>query len=167
VSAGRLAEAKNYPLLIDALARLRARVPARLFILGAGELESELRALVRSRHLDDAVVFGGFQRNPWKYMARADVFVLTSHYEGFGNVLVEAMACGTPVIATSSPGTREIITDGVDGLLVDRHDAGEVAAAIERVLSDSPLRARLAAAGQERAKQFALPAIVATYNQLF
>lgn len=167
VSAGRLAEAKNYPLLIDALVRLRASVPARLFILGAGELESELRALVRSRHLDDAVVFGGFQRNPWKYMARADVFVLTSHYEGFGNVLVEAMACGVPVIATSSPGTREIISDGVDGLLVDRHDAGEVAAAIERVLSDAPLRARLAAAGRERAKQFALPAIVATYNQLF
>ena len=68
------------------------------------------------------MTFAGFQRNPWKYIARADVFALSSRYEGFGNVLVEAMACGVPVVATSSPGTREIVADGLDGLLVDRHE---------------------------------------------
>src|SRR5262249_30839014 len=73
VAAGRLAEAKNYQLLIDALAVVRRTVPARLVILGTGELEQPLRALVRARELDDAVVFAGFQRNPWRYMARADV----------------------------------------------------------------------------------------------
>ena len=106
VAAGRLAEAKNYPLLIDALARLRLRVPARLFILGQGDDEQAIRALVAARDLDAAVVLCGFQRNPWKYIARADVFALTSRYEGFGNVLVEAMACGVPVVATRSSGTQ-------------------------------------------------------------
>ena len=57
-------------------------------------------------------MFCGFQRNPWKYIARGDVFVLTSHYEGFGNVLVEAMACRVPVVATASPGTRDIVHSG-------------------------------------------------------
>jgi glycosyltransferase involved in cell wall biosynthesis len=167
VAAGRLAEAKNYPLLIDALAGVRRTIPARLVILGTGELEQPLRALVQARKLDDAVMFAGFQRNPWKYMARADAFVLTSHYEGFGNVLVEAMACGAPVIATSSPGTREIVTDGVDGLLVERHDAAEVAAAIVRVLSDAECRAQLVAGGRRRAAAFALPVIAAAYNRFF
>ncbi len=167
VAAGRLAEAKNYPLLIDAVAQLRKQMPARLFILGAGELESSLRARVESQNLGDAVVFCGFQRNPWKYMARADVFTLTSHYEGFGNVLVEAMACGVPVVATTSPGTREIINDGVNGLLVNRHDAADVAVALAHVIGDRELRATLCANGRSHAQAFAVQAIAAAYNQVF
>ena len=74
VAAGRLADAKNYPLLIDAMAVLRERVPARLFILGQGDSRRELRARIVERHgLEDAVVLCGFQENPWKYIARADV----------------------------------------------------------------------------------------------
>ena len=141
VAAGRLAEAKNYPLLIEALALLRPRVPARLFILGQGDEDRAIRALVAARGLDAAVVLCGFQKNPWKYIARADVFALTSRYEGFGNVLVEAMACGVPVVATRSSGTSDIVRDGVDGLLVDRHEPAAVAAALERVLADEPLQA--------------------------
>ncbi|PYQ90485.1 MAG: glycosyl transferase, partial [Acidobacteria bacterium] len=138
VAAGRLADAKNYPLLIEAIALLRAHVPVRLFILGDGELEPELRRQIAERGLDEAVVLCGFQKNPWKFIARADVFVLTSRYEGFGNVLIEAMACGVPVVATTSAGTREIVTVGIDGLLVDRHQPEAVAAALERVLVDEP-----------------------------
>jgi glycosyltransferase involved in cell wall biosynthesis len=167
VAAGRLADAKNYPLMIDALAELRRHIPARLFILGAGERESSLRERVASRQLTDAVVFCGFQRNPWKYMARADAFVLTSHYEGFGNVLVEAMASGAPVVATASPGTREIIEDGVNGVLVHRHDPGDVAAALARVLGDETFRASLRANGRSRAQAFAVRTIAAAYNQVF
>jgi glycosyltransferase involved in cell wall biosynthesis len=167
VSAGRLAEAKNYPLLIDALAVLRRRVPARLFVLGEGEAEAALRAQVDRRSLGGAVVFLGFQRNPWKYIARGDVFALTSRYEGFGNVLVEAMACGAPIVATSSPGTREIVTDGVDGLLVERHEPEAVAAALERVLADASLRRRLSDAARRGAQRFALPAVAAAYERVF
>jgi glycosyltransferase involved in cell wall biosynthesis len=167
VAAGRLADAKNYPLLIDAMAVLRERVPARLFILGAGDLEGALRQRIAERHLDDDVVLCGFQENPWKYVARADVFALTSRYEGFGNVLVEAMACGVPVVATQSPGTREIVSDGVDGLLVERHEATAVAAALERLLTDQTLHRKLSAGARTSAKRFSLPAIAAAYDRAF
>jgi glycosyltransferase involved in cell wall biosynthesis len=120
VAAGRLAEAKNYPLLIEALALLRQRVAARLFILGQGDEERPIRALVADRGLDDAVTLCGFQSNPWKYIARADVFALSSRYEGFGNVLVEAMACGTPVIAYPRGSVLEIVEDGVSGFIVGK-----------------------------------------------
>src|SRR5262249_46280736 len=119
VAAGRLADAKNYPLMLDALAVLRRSIDARLLILGEGEREADIRGQIARLELADAVRLCGFQTNPWKYIARADAFVLTSHYEGFGNVIVEAMACGVPVVATASPGTREIVRDGIDGLLVE------------------------------------------------
>ena len=167
VAAGRLAEAKNYQLLIEAIAMLRARLPARLFILGQGDDERTLMALVAARGLGDAVVFCGFQANPWKYIARADVFALTSRYEGFGNVLVEAMACGVPVVATRSSGTRDIVRDGIDGLLIERHEPAAVAAALERVLGDEPFRRRLAAEARSGAARFAPAAIVAVHARVF
>ena len=167
VAAGRLAEAKNYPLLIEALAILRARVPAKLFILGQGDQERAIRALVSARGLDDAVVLCGFQKNPWQYIARADVFALSSHYEGFGNVLVEAMACGVPVVATRSSGTSDIVRDAVDGVLVDLHEPAAVAAALERVLVDPRFRARLAEAAVAGSRRFALPVIASHYDDVF
>ncbi len=167
VAAGRLAEAKNYPLLIDAMSLLRAKVPARLFILGQGELEGAIRARIAERGLGDAVVLCGFQKNPWKFIGKADVFVLTSHYEGFGNVLVEAMACGVPVVATASAGTRDIVRDGVDGVLVERHEAAAVAAALERVLGDDASRRRLAEDARAGARRFALPTVAAQYDAVF
>ena len=166
VAAGRLAEAKNYPLLIDALALLRASVPARLFILGQGDEEAAIRSRVAAHGLEQAVALCGFQTNPWKMIARADVFALTSRYEGFGNVLVEAMACGVPVVATSSAGTRDIVHDGVDGLLVDRHEPAAVAAALERVLTDETLHRRLAAGALSTAQRFAVAAIALEYDRV-
>jgi len=165
VAAGRLAEAKNYPLLIDALAILRETTPASLFILGAGDQEPAVRAAIRARGLDEVVHLCGFQRNPWKFIARADVFALTSRYEGFGNVIVEAMACGVPVVATSSPGTRDIVTDGIDGLLVDRHEPAAVAAALARALGDATLRRRLAEAARRKADIYRTETIVAAYER--
>ena len=167
VAAGRLAEAKNYPLLIDAMAVLRQRIPARLFILGQGELEASIRARIAERGLTDAVVLCGFQRNPWKFIAKADVFALTSHYEGFGNVLVEAMACGVPVVATASAGTRDIVRDGEDGLLVTTHDANAVAGALEQVLSDAAKRGEMSTAARAHAVEFALPVVASKYDTVF
>jgi len=167
VAAGRLAEAKDYPLLIESLAILRQKTPARLFILGEGEQERALRDLAAARGLTDAVHFCGFQSNPWKYIARADVFALTSRYEGFGNVLVEAMACGVPVVATSSPGTREIVSVGEDGLLVERHEPAAVAAALERLLGDAALRQRMSETARRHAERFAVASIAAAYERVF
>ncbi|HXD72124.1 MAG TPA: glycosyltransferase [Vicinamibacterales bacterium] len=168
VSAGRLAEAKNFPLLIEAMALVRRRLPAaRLFILGQGEQEPQLREQIASLGLTDAVTLCGFQRNPWKYIARADVFALTSRYEGFGNVLIEAMACGVPVVVTSSPGPLEIVRDGVDGLIVPEHTAAAVASALESVLTDERRRASMAAAARDASMRFALPSIAGQYDSWF
>src|SRR5262249_59660877 len=96
VAAGRLADAKNHPLMLDAVALVRRTVPASLLVLGDGERGPAIREHARRLGVGDAVVFAGFQRNPWKFIAQADVFALSSRYEGFGNVLIEAMACGVP-----------------------------------------------------------------------
>jgi glycosyltransferase involved in cell wall biosynthesis len=77
------------------------------------------------------------------------------------------MACGVPVVATSSPGTRDIVSDGVDGILVQRHDASEVAAAIARVLSDPPFHARLAAAAKGKANAYETRAVAGAYDRAF
>ena len=94
------------------------------------------------------------------------MFALTSRYEGFGNVLVEAMACGVPVVATSSPGTREIVSVGGDGLLVERHEPAAVAAALEHVLSDGALRQRMSATARHDAERFGVPSVAAAYERV-
>jgi glycosyltransferase involved in cell wall biosynthesis len=151
-------------LLVDAFAQLPETLDARLFILGEGEERRQILEQVQRRGVGDRVRLCGFQQNPWRYLSKADAFVLTSRYEGFGNVLIEAMACGTPVIATSSPGTREIVRDGVNGFLVEAHSPTAVASAIMRVVSDPGLRRRLAAGARASALEYALPAIVRQYQ---
>ena len=166
VAAGRLAEAKNYPLMIEAFATLRQQMPARLCILGQGELDVEVRQLIAASGLSGSVSLAGFQANPWKYIAKADVFLLTSRYEGFGNVLIEAMALAVPVVATASAGTRDIVDHGVDGLLVDSHTPEAVAAALRRVLENRDLRASLSSQAAASAEQFSAPRVIARYNQV-
>lgn len=166
VAAGRLADAKNYPLMIEALSLLRQRLPARLCILGQGELEGALRQLIVARGLGGAVSMAGFQANPWKYIAHADVFLLTSRYEGFGNVLIEAMACGVPVVATASAGTRDIIQHGADGVLIEAHTPAAIADALFRVLSDQLHLQQLRAGAHRSTEKFGLPATVARYDAM-
>jgi glycosyltransferase involved in cell wall biosynthesis len=162
-AAGRLAGVKNYPLLLETLAQL---AEAEAWILGDGPDRGALERLAASLGVASRVRFWGFQANPWQFIARADVFVLTSTYEGFGNVIVEAMASGTPVVATRSPGTVEIIEHERNGLLVDPTPS-ELAAAIRRVLDDGGLRARLIAAARESVTQYATPVVAERYERLF
>jgi glycosyltransferase involved in cell wall biosynthesis len=166
VTAGRLARVKNYPLLLEAAAIVLRQRPAHVWILGEGEERASLERAASVPPLSGHVTFVGFQSSPWPWIARADVFVLTSVYEGFGNVLIEAMACGTPVVATRSPGTVEIIEDGVNGLLVD-HTAEAVATAIARLLEDGGLRQRLIARAADDVRHYAAPAVAARYQRLF
>jgi glycosyltransferase involved in cell wall biosynthesis len=166
VAAGRLADVKNYALLIDAVAELARRDPVDAWILGDGEERDRLARRAVGKGLKDAVRFLGFQANPWRFIARANAFVLTSRYEGFGNVLVEAMACGVPVIATRSPGTIEIVEDGENGLLVD-HNAGSVAKAIERVLRDIGLRQRIVSRARADVEHYGVPQVAERYDRMF
>ena len=165
VAAGRLAEAKNYPLLIEAFEILRERTPASLFILGQGDQEPAVRAMIQNRGLGGSVHLCGFRKNPWSYIARADVFALTSRYEGFGNVLVEAMACGVPVVATSSSGTQEIVTTGADGLLVDRHEPVAVAAALAEVLGNADERRRMADTARRHVERYRTESVALAYDR--
>jgi len=166
VAAGRLAGVKNYPLLLDAVAALSPQTPVHAWILGDGVERARLEQHVAERKLGWLVTFLGFQPNPWRFIARADVFVLTSTYEGFGNVLIEAMACGTPVVATRSPGTVEIIEHGSNGLLVD-HEPNAVAGAIASLIADRQLRDRLVAHARESVRHYALPQVADRYDRLF
>jgi glycosyltransferase involved in cell wall biosynthesis len=118
--------------------------------------------------LADAVRFLGFQRNPFAFMAAADLFVLSSRWEGFANVVAEAMACGAPVVAADCPhGPGEIIQDGVNGLLARPGDPESLAAAMLRALEDPGLRGRLAAAGRVRSARFHAERVAAEYGALF
>jgi glycosyltransferase involved in cell wall biosynthesis len=166
VAAGRLAEVKNYALLIESFAILRRRTVATLFILGTGDEEANLRSRIASHGLVDSVHLCGFRRNPWSYMARADVFALTSRYEGFGNVLVEAMACGVPVVATRSAGTLEVITPGADGLVVDQHEPAAFASALASVIDNSELRAQMAATARLHADRYRTDTIARDYDRV-
>lgn len=114
VAAGRLVDQKGFDLLIEALA-LCANRRMSLTILGEGPLLESLEKLAQDRGVAQQVRFGGFQRNPYAHFAQADAFVLSSRFEGFPNVVLEALACGTPVIATPAPGGVAEIISGLPG----------------------------------------------------
>lgn len=166
VAMGRLTRQKGFDLLLRALPR--AQRPFQLCLLGQGPEEASLRALGGALGCADRVEFAGFLENPYPRLLRASVFVLSSRYEGFPNALVEAMALGLPCVATRCPtGPEEIITDGVDGLLVPVEDPDALAAAIDRLLADPALRARLGEAAARRARDFDLPVVVRQFEALF
>ena len=152
LAVGRLIAQKDHPTLLRAFARVHERHPeARLAILGSGPLEAATRALVHALALDDAVVLPGRQE-PGDWLARADIFVHTSRWEGFGIVLLEAMLASLPIAATSVSAVPEVVLDGETGLLVGEGDADALATALDELLAD-PERARsLGTAGLERAK---------------
>lgn len=152
IAAGRLTRQKDFATLIRAFAIVRRlRTDARLVILGEGEEREDLERLVRKLDLLSSVRFPGFVPNPVAYFSKADVFVLSSAWEGFGNVLAEAMAVGTPVVSTNCPsGPAEILANGKYGKLVDIADAAGLADAILSTL-DSPIDPL---ALQDRARAF-------------
>jgi glycosyltransferase involved in cell wall biosynthesis len=169
VAVGRLAQQKNYPLLLRAFARVRQQTDVALAIVGQGPLEDELRALTAQLDMTDAVTFLGWQANPFKFMRAATLFVLSSAFEGFGNVIVEAMACGCPVIATDCDyGPREILCSDTDqfGVLTPENDEDALTESILGLINDPVERNRLIQKGCERAEAFAFPAIEQRYDTL-
>lgn len=139
LAVGRLVPVKGFEVLIDAFARVVARRPARLVILGEGPLRETLEARVRDHAIDAAVSLPGFVANPFAVMRRAQVFVLSSRQEGSPNALVQAVALGCEAVATRIEGvTDRILESGRIGRLVAVDDAGALAAAIEAAL-DEPL----------------------------
>jgi len=144
LGAGSLEPRKDFATLIQAFAELRRHRRARLVILGEGDERHGLEALAERLGVAEHLALPGYDANPYRWMARASVFALTSRREGSGAVLVEAMACGSPVVATDCPsGPGEILDGGRVGPLAAVDDSAAVAAGIERMLEDPPPQSRL------------------------
>jgi glycosyltransferase involved in cell wall biosynthesis len=160
ITVGRLAYQKDHETLLRAFALTRRRLEARLVLVGQGPLRDDLTALARELEISDRVLFAGWQENPFAWMANADLFVLSSRFEGFGNVVVEAMACGLPVVSTDCPsGPSEILANGDAGILVPVGDVHAMADAMCAVLQDGKLRKQLADKSQRRAPEFDISVI--------
>ncbi len=163
LAAGRLAPQKDYSTLLRAFAEVVRSRPARLVILGQGAEREGLLEFAERLGVADRVDLPGFDVNPFRYMSRASVFVLSSRYEGFPNVLAQAMACGTPVVSTDCPsGPSEILEGGKWGHLVPVGDWRAMARAIENTL-DNPLPAEDLKA---RASVYSVEASVDRYYEL-
>jgi len=168
VAAGRLVIQKDYPTLLRAFKIICSQKNARLIIMGEGAERESLEKLSRDLKISKNVAFIGYQRNPYQYMKRASVFVLSSIHEGFGRVIVEAMACGAPVVSTNSKsGPDEIIEDGKSGLLVPVSDHQKLAAGILAVLNDPVLAQHLSQEGKKRSEYFSFQKAVREHEEVF
>lgn len=162
VAAGRLRPQKDYPTLFRAFAKVRSERAVRLLVLGDGPEREYLEALIENLGIGADVQLLGAKSNPYAYMARAAGFVLSSRWEGLPTVLVEALRCGVPVIATDCPsGPREILADGRFGALVPVGDVGALALAMEAVIDG-----RVARAPDESWSPYELRAVVDDFLEL-
>lgn len=167
VACGRLAEQKGFCDLIEAMRIATQKVDVGLWLLGTGPLENELKDQARNSGLEDRIDFLGFQDDPFAYYRASDAFILSSWWEGFGNVIVEAMSTETAVVATDCPyGPSEIIEHEHNGLLVPCREPATLADGIIRIANDDSLRSKMATNGRVRAADFSAQVIANQYRDL-
>lgn len=165
---GRLEPLKGQSYLLDAWALVAAQCEdAMLVIAGSGSLEDALHSQAQELCIEDRVVFAGYRTDLPALLARADLFVLSSLWEGLPMAAVEAMAAERAVVATTAGGTPEVVVDGETGLLAPPEDAPALARAIERVLADADLRRRLAFAGKQQAQRYTKDALISATLEVY
>lgn len=169
LALGRLERQKGFDLLLAAFAPLAARFPQwRLAILGEGSQRPALEAQIRALGLTGRALLPGRTAAPGWAMRRASIFALPSRYEGFPNVLAEALACGLPCAALDCPGgPHAILRPGVDGLLAPAGDVSALRDILARLMADADLRARLGARGPEVLERYAPEAVLDAWEALF
>ncbi len=169
LNIGRLVEDKDQATLIRAFYYVRKEIDCQLIILGEGALKNELSKLVEELNLQNDVHFLGFKKNPYIYLAESDVFVLTSLREGFGHVLVEALATRTPIVTTDCrPGSKEILLDGKYGSVVPVKDSEGLAQEIKKTFQKTKeITKSETDQGYQRALDFTASNIVQQYELLF
>lgn len=164
VAMGRLHRQKGFDMLLRAMERVKDKT-VHLHLLGDGEQAGELAARAKRAGIDDRVTFHGFVSNPYPYLREAEAFILSSRYEGFPNVLVEAMILGCPVVAFNCPGgINELVEEGRNGHVVPLGDIDALASALDRVATFRFDRREIAAAARER---FDIGKVVPLYERLF
>ncbi|MEA5464688.1 glycosyltransferase [Leptothoe sp. PORK10 BA2] len=166
---GRLSQQKRFDLAILAFQQAQPKLPsdARLVIIGDGPLYTELQQLIAGLNLQNSVFLAGLQTNPFPFFANAALFLLSSDYEGFGRVLIEAMACGCPVIAHDCPvGPREVLEEGKSGLLVTDNQPTTLADAMILLLQNSSWRQQLIESGYLRCYDFEQTTLTQQHVQL-
>ena len=142
---------------------------AELWMLGHGKLEKKLKAESKQLGIQDRVRWFGFQENPFPFVREADCFALSSNWEGLPNVLIESLACGTPIVSTDCPyGPNEVIQEGISGFLVPMNDEEAFSSALTKLARDASLRGRMAEAGRRYVfKTFQQDHICRLYENLF
>lgn len=167
LAIGRLHPQKGFDLLINAFARSRASQTTDLLILGEGSQRDRLQHQISDLGLTEKVWLKGAANNPYCYLANAQLFVLSSRYEGYPNVLVEALACQCPVVATNCPtGPNEILTHGVDGILVENENADELSKAIDYMMENPSLRESFRQQGRTAIQHLKLDAIAGQWLEI-
>lgn len=164
---GRLAKQKGIEFLLKALKIVNSVSPARLIMVGEGAEKGSLQELARELNLENKVAFVGADLNQFKYMKQATALVLPSLFEGLAYVIMEALACGCPVISTDCPsGPAELLQGGKYGLLVPPENEHTLATAMLNLLQDPELRAKLSQLGPQHAQDFEASKIAKEYEQL-
>jgi len=168
ISAGRLVYEKGFDILIKAHAKLISKgVKHRLIILGEGPEKTNLQNLVENLGVQNSILFAGFHTNPYIWIKNSTIFALSSRFEGFSLVLLEAMLLGIPVISTNCPdGPAEILEDGKYGKLVPHEDINSIAEAIESLLTNESLALHYKAQGLERAQHFSVERILPQFEKV-
>lgn len=169
LGVGRLADQKNFPLLVDVFACLAPAYPDwDLVILGAGPQRAMLQAQVERLQLSHRVFLPGVVGNAGQWYQRADLYAMSSRFEGFPNTLAEALAHGLPAVSFDcDTGPRDIIRHGVDGLLVPRDDADALGRSLSTLMADDALRARLAERAVDARERFSIERVAAMWESLF
>jgi glycosyltransferase involved in cell wall biosynthesis len=168
-TVARLVHQKGHIWLLEAIPQVLARFPqARWRFAGDGEKRAGLEARARELGIAHAVEFLGSRSDVQNLLGSFDCFILPSLWEGFPNVLLEAMACGLPVIATSVEGSVELVVEGETGRLVPKEDAGALAGAMLELAADAELRQRMGSSGRKRVEEhFSLGKQVMEFEALF
>jgi glycosyltransferase involved in cell wall biosynthesis len=169
LAAGRLSSEKGFDLLIQAFVQIKSQFPDwNLVILGDGNQRNELEQQIRRSGSSERILLPGTAGNIGAWYQAADLFVLSSHFEGFGNTLMEALAHGTPAVSTDcEAGPRYIIRHEQDGVLIPVNDAEALAAALARLMADDSLRGEFASRASECADRFSTARVAALWEALF
>lgn len=167
VSVGRLYSQKNQKMLINAFYSISRKFPDyTLIIYGEGPLRNELQQQIDSLSLSHRVFLPGRSHEIFQAIAQSEIFCMSSDYEGMSNALLEAVCLGMPIVTTDVSGVRELINDGIDGLVVPIRETEEMAAALEKLLSDKQMQNNFANRTKRKADNFRIENIVSQWEQL-